>query len=573
MVRKTAMFLAIILFSFLKSQDFYSELRKKYYIYEGNDLRAFVYLDIYIATAKKQKNYGELFQAYDDAIKFSPDKKLIYADSAIAAAGLSKNKDLIGSSHINKGVVYYFTYRKFQSALDEYLKAFEYLKRSDDQFLKHQNLYHIGVVKSYLGYYDEALLIFSECAKYFEQNTKYHIHPNLVINNQKGYLNTLHQMIVCYQALEDKKKVDQLIIEGVKKTPKTSFFYLEKSYLEKAKGISAFDKKKFDEALKYLDLSLTGLKKKNDFTWVSVVYYYKGKSFEKLGKSNMAVENFKKVDSIFNKYHFILPELRDNYEQLINHYKEYPDTAQELYFTKQLLKADEIISNDFKHLSSRIHKDYDTKELLESKADLEDNNSYSKYLLFLFAAIILTLTAILLTWFRRKKEVQKKYDDLLTRIKKEDDKEHSIVVEQNIDRNSKLDEKLLVILEKKLSEFERCEGFLEKGITASKLAGDFHTNTSYLSQFINEYKLSNFNTYINTLRINYATHKIYNDKEWRKYSVEDIASLSGFSNRQSFSNIFFEQNGIRPADFIKKRKKELISNISDAGHIYSTLEH
>jgi len=51
--------------------------------------------------------------------------------------------------------------------------------------------------------------------------------------------------------------------------------------------------------------------------------------------------------------------------------------------------------------------------------------------------------------------------------------------------------------------------------------------------------------------------KIYQDKEWRKYSIEHIASAAGFSNRQSFSNIFLEQNGIRPADFIKKRMKEL----------------
>jgi YesN/AraC family two-component response regulator len=98
---------------------------------------------------------------------------------------------------------------------------------------------------------------------------------------------------------------------------------------------------------------------------------------------------------------------------------------------------------------------------------------------------------------------------------------------------------------------------LEQGLTLKKLAEQFKTNTSYLSQVINEYKGSNFNTYINALRISYATQKIYQDKEWRKYSIEHIASAAGFSNRQSFSNIFLEQNGIRPADFIKKRIKEL----------------
>ena len=109
-----------------------------------------------------------------------------------------------------------------------------------------------------------------------------------------------------------------------------------------------------------------------------------------------------------------------------------------------------------------------------------------------------------------------------------------------------------------MADFEKSKAFLEKGLTLNRLAAEFETNTSYLSQVINEYKGTNFNTYINTLRIKFATKKIYSDKEWRKYSVEDIAIQCGFSNRQSFSNIFYEQNGIRPADFIKKRREELV---------------
>jgi transcriptional regulator GlxA family with amidase domain len=56
---------------------------------------------------------------------------------------------------------------------------------------------------------------------------------------------------------------------------------------------------------------------------------------------------------------------------------------------------------------------------------------------------------------------------------------------------------------------------------------------------------------------------------WRNYSVESLAESSGFGNRQSFSNTFYEQNGIRPADFIKKRKEELElqNNFHDSSNI------
>jgi len=160
-------------------------------------------------------------------------------------------------------------------------------------------------------------------------------------------------------------------------------------------------------------------------------------------------------------------------------------------------------------------------------------------------------------WFRRKKEIQRKYDYLIHEI-------NSAKIEENVsatdskERNSKLDSAVVTNLRRKFAEFEKNKGFLEKGITAGRLATEFETNATYLSQFMNEFKESNFNTYINKLRIKYAADQIYRHKDWRKYSVEDIANACGFSNRQSFSNFFYEQNGIRPAEFLKKVREEMM---------------
>jgi len=554
-------FLLIILFSgsWLSAQDveFYSGLRRKYWEYEENDARAFRYLDIYISSAKKEKNYAELYQAYNDAVRYSANHKLQYADSAIIAAKLSENRDLIGNSYIGKGIVYYFTYRKFQPALDEYLKAYQYTENAKDKFLKYQNLYHIGVVKSYLGYYNEALGIFNECVAYFEPNTKAKIHPNLIFNNEKGYLNSLHQMIVCYQALGNDKKAAKLTDIGFAQISDDKVFFQEKSYFEKAKGILDFNNKDYNSAISEFDKSLVGLIKIDDFTWTSVAYFYRGQSYERLGKENPALENYKKVDSIFNRHHFILPELRGNYEALITYYRKKDDPKQELYYTNQLLKADSIISNDFKYLSARIHRDYDTKDLLEAKENLEHSNFFGKYMLSASGLLILALGFAVFYRIRRQREIQKKYNELLLKINTVSaEKEEGKIPEKTDEKNSKLDPLLIRSLKKRFSEFEKNKGFLEKRIAVGQLASQFGTNTAYLSQFINEFKGYNFNTYINRLRIEYATEKIYSDKEWRKYSVEDISDNSGFSSRQNFSNLFQEINGMRPQDFIKKRKEE-----------------
>lgn len=552
---------ASILFSQSVSKDpTYEEFRKKYWEYEENDIRAFVYLDKYIDYAKSKKNYSELFQAYKDAILFSADQKMKYADSAIAAAKQSGNKDLIGDAYLSKGAIYYFNHRKFQLALNEYLTAYEYLEDSKDKLPKYQNLYHIGVVKSYLGYYEEALEIFKECIAFFEINIKGDLHENIIYNNTKGYLNSLHQAIICYQALGKKEDVKKLLTIAAASTPKNKDFILEKSYFEKSKGVSDFSDKKYPDAIRDFDLALPGLMKVNDFTWISYVYFYKGESYRKLGKQELAIENYKKVDSIFNKHKFILPELRSNYEELITYYKKKGSPENELYYTNQLLKVDSVISSDFKYLSTRIYKDYDTKQLLEVKENLEKTNSYGFVLLVISGVVIVFLGIMIFYRLRKQKQIQEKYNKLLVKIE-EDKIAHPETEPLKFDqtKNVKLDQNIVEKLLKDISNFEANEKFLEKGLTLKKLAEYFKTNTSYLSQVINEYKGSNFSVYINVLRINYATQKIYNDKEWRKYSIEHIASASGFSNRQSFSNIFLEINGIRPVDFIKKRIKELES--------------
>lgn len=552
---------ASILFSQSISKDpTYENFRKKYWEYEENDVRAFVYLNQYIDYAKSKKNYSELFQAYKDAILFSADQKMKYADSAIAAAKQSGNKDLIGDAYLSKGAIYYFNHRKFQLALNEYLTAYEYLENSKDEVPKYQNLYHIGVVKSYLGYYEEALKIFKECIAFFENNIKGDLHENIIYNNTKGYLNSLHQAIICYQALGKKDDVKKLLNIAAGATPKTKDFILENSYFKKSKGVSDFSDKKYSDAIRDFDLALPGLMKVNDFTWISYVYFYKGESYTKLGKKELGVENYKKVDSIFNKHKFILPELRSNYEQLITYYKKKGSPENELYYTNQLLKVDSIISSDFKYLSTRIYKDYDTKQLLEVKENLEKTNSYGFVLLVISGLVIVFLGFMMFYRLRKQKQIQEKYNQLLVKIEEEklaDPETEPLKFDQT--KNVKLDQNIVEKLLKDISNFEANEKFLEKGLTLKKLAEYFKTNTSYLSQVINEYKGSNFSVYINVLRINYATQKIYHDKEWRKYSIEHIASASGFSNRQSFSNIFLEINGIRPVDFIKKRIKEIES--------------
>ncbi|MDQ1805901.1 helix-turn-helix domain-containing protein [Chryseobacterium sp. CKR4-1] len=569
MIKKLLFILVLVIFKLSFSQEGYSDyykLRLKYENFEENNTQAFPYIQPYINKAKKEKNFEKLVQGYKDGVFYSSsnEQKLIYADSTVWAAQQSGDKDLISTAYLEKGVVYYYHYKRFQAALNEYLLAYEYSKDTKNDFLKYQNLYHIGVVKSYLGYYEEASKLFEQCIAYYGPKSKSGLHPNEVYNNKKGYLNSLHQLIICYRNLHKTDQADKAIHTGLEQVGANGEYSQEKGYFQLAKGISEFDKKDYITAVDDLKQSVFPMKKSGDFARLSVGYFYIGKSFAGLKKDTESIVYFRKVDSIFQKHQFILPDLRENYEILIKHYKEEGNQGEQLYFTGQLLKADSIISKDFIYLSSKIHKEFDTKTLLEEKSKLEKANSWGNIIIVSLIVLAIILTILLVIRYRREKDIQQKYILLEEKFSLHQNSvpEKSLL---NIDAEEKktgLDENKVEELLTKLKIFEAKKEYTQKGLTIHKLAGQLGTNSNYLSQVINDCKGVNFNKYLSELRINYITALLFENKEYLKYRIETLAKECGIASRQNFSDLFYEINGIRPTDFIRKRKQELDSKNS-----------
>lgn len=551
--------LSVNLFAQIKKGRSYQDIRSHYEILPKDDIKALPFVKSYIIKAKKDSNYSKLTQGYRDAVFFSPASrdKLIYSDSMIYASVKSKDEGLMTLAYLGKGIIYYFNYKKYEPALDEYLKAYEHSKKTDDQYLKYKVIYHLGVVKSYLGYYDDAIEHFNSSIGFFESEAKKkQLHPNEIFNDKRGYYNSLHQMIICHRQLKHYKTADSLINFGITKINDEKEFSLEKSYLLKCRGIANLNRNNYEGAIVDLKRALPELLKK-DFAWASVAYFYLGKSYLP-NDTGLAIRNFQSVDSIFIKHRFILPELRENYELLIKHYKNEKDVDKELYYTNQLLSVDSIITKDFTYLSSRIHKEYDTNTLLEKKEYLE--NRMASWIKVVIALSLLTLCCLLVMVLRYKKEqsIRVQYQILQNKLTSERHTENqNIIVENNEIRKSVLSEEIIMEITKNLLVFEDKKGYLKPNLSLNDLAVQMGTNTSYLSIFINEYKGCNYKNYLNSLRIAYITDLLNSNRRYLHYTVEALAAECGIASRQNFSDLFFEINGIRPKDYIRKRKEEL----------------
>lgn len=542
----------------------FSEYYKIRRIYEGlseNDETALPLIKEYIARAKTEKDCDQLGQAYLDGIFYSssPTNKLAFADSTVYAAHLTRNADKISNAYLERGVVLYFQFKKFNKALDQYLKAAEYARFSTDQFYKNRLVYMIGTVRSYIGHYDTALCEFRTTSKFYLDELNKNYHPNIIHNNRRGYFNSIHQMSVCYRKLGNLSKADSLTSLGINLTSSNTAYAQEYGYFLKEKGIHDFFKQQYQSSISSLNSALKSIKSVNDFAWETVCYSYIGKAYFALGNSELAVSYFHKVDSIFNKTNFILPEVRDNYELLIDYYKERNDLQNQLYYSRQLTKIDDKLVKDFQFLSSKLYKEYDTPYLIKETRRIEEKIVFDRWVRVLsFIVCLLFLLGFDFRYRRRERRILTRYKEieakLLKQISQPDEERKSKIFEIP---NYEIEQSIKDDILRKLDKFEKNHSYREVGLTAEKLAKKFETNTKYLTAIIQQYKGLDYKSYVGELRIAYITEKLYTEKKYLSYTIESLAEECGIGSRNTFSKKFEEINGLRPTDFIKNRLQDL----------------
>ncbi len=90
--------------------------------------------------------------------------------------------------------------------------------------------------------------------------------------------------------------------------------------------------------------------------------------------------------------------------------------------------------------------------------------------------------------------------------------------------------------------------YRDSSYTAKKLADEIGTNTRYISAVVAVRFGMNYSTLINDYRIREALF-LLTDKRYMDKTVEEIALMVGFANRQSFYAAFYRFKGITPRQF------------------------
>ena len=93
--------------------------------------------------------------------------------------------------------------------------------------------------------------------------------------------------------------------------------------------------------------------------------------------------------------------------------------------------------------------------------------------------------------------------------------------------------------------------YKDPNFSSKDLAKLLNTNTRYLSAVVNSRFGMNYSCLLNEYRIREALH-LLTDKRYAAKNIEDISTMVGFANRQSFYAAFYKIMGETPNGYRKK---------------------
>lgn len=407
-----------------------------------------------------------------------------------------------------------------------------------------------------------------------------------LLNNDNLLLATLYNILAReYHLVGFKKEQDkyvELTLEYVDKLPKddNNRIIIEHGILL-TKAASFTKEKKYNEAINVYEKTLKVANRIKDdnlrILGLSEVYYsiadtyLKLKNYDKtkynLDKALSVIETLK--DSYVYKknlicYADLMLQTNDyeqslKYLQLINESEENDPTLKTKLYTiyenlytklNNIEKAYEY-SEKLKKLNSEIIEvrlvgiDGFQKYKIEDEVKFHNGLRLQKIRTIVLIGFLLCIIVFFIVVIYRKREYffKKSFQDksLEKNLEKLETSTSQILL------NDKTKENIQV----KLKEFETSNLYLKKNYLLSNLSSDINTNYKYINIVLKDVYDTDFNTYINNLKIKYILDLWNNDEESRKYKLSYVASLSGFSSHSKFSNVFKNYTGVSPSEYLK----------------------
>ncbi|WP_299439663.1 helix-turn-helix domain-containing protein [uncultured Aquimarina sp.] len=445
----------------------------------------------------------------------------------------------------------------YNLALEYYLKADDYAKKSGNIEVQIKTMGNIALIKQDVHQLEQALGQLKTMRSFLDKN-KDLLSDEIYTKFSKKVLLDIGSV---YSDLlkKDRSRSHHLV--------DSAFYYYKECFkqpnlnikdlgeLNFRMGIVYTRKLSYAEAIPYYEKSLE-LFHDVESSKLYEVYYNAGFNYYSLEKYELAKLFFHKTLSLNkgNNIDFIYVHsheyLRDIYlfQQNLDSTMYYNNLA-----TRFLDQATESKIQEIKSTNDQL-KTNDTEIAIRALQE-KNSKSTSIYQVIISLLVILSIVVFLLVIknSREKKKAKNRLEQLLKVISENSSREKPEITLNNFkikdDKHQEIIEKLIQLEQKKY--------FLKKEFNLYNTAKKIGTNTTYLSKIIKDYKQMNFSEYTNELRINHIVSVLKHDRKVRSYTTKAIGELGGYQNARSFTRIFKNYTGITPYGFVEKINSEL----------------
>ena len=224
------------------------------------------------------------------------------------------------------------------------------------------------------------------------------------------------------------------------------------------------------------------------------------------------------------------------------------------------MSLDKSYEKNYKYLFAKIHKEYDTKKLIDEKNSIENSLKVHQYLTLLVIIIsIVFISFSTYKYFQMQRRYKERFEQIISK-NTEIEKIPVTIVEENktvIPKITGLSESTITYILEQLEIFEKEQQFLDYKITQKLLSEKLGTNPTYLSKIINAYKEKNFSNYLNDLRLEFIVELLKTEHQFLEKEIKELANIAGFTNAEAFSDNFQRKFEIKPSYFIKMMKENI----------------
>lgn len=499
-------------------------------------------IEIHTTKAKAENKDIEIARAFYYRILIEkPELALAYSDSMISFTKNSEHPRYPTLGYILKAHTWY-DLGKFQNALDNYLKAYNYALEKNNKDDQREISLAIAAIRNINGQHYAAADLYKRSLNLLKQKEDFQT------NYYEDYSTLLYNLSLTYLRLSQLDTAKLYVRKGIElsKSGKNKEDFRDFVLVDSQINYYQKDfKRARDSLLKYTD-ELKGTSK-------AIKLYYLGKIEKQLGNDALAIAYFKSIDSIVSITGDPFDELKDVYQQLIMNSLLKDNQKEQIEYIGKLIHYDSLLSSEQENISNQAVVAYDIPDLkrqkLKAEKELETKNLYVTLIAILAVLAILTGFYFYNRSRKMKNRLKHLLEEGLDENKTKPITEHPTSVPQDIREDILL----------KLEGFEDSDHFLRKEMDMSILAQDLGTNTTYLSIIINHYKKMSFPNYLKELKIKAAINRLSKDPELLKYNYQGLADTFGFKTGESFSKAFYKKTGVYPSKFLNELKSRKTS--------------